>query len=132
VIITGHGTEQTAIEALQAGAVNYLKKPFSLKELRSVLDKLLGRVFQQKAERLPAEMIEQSYLQIRIPSNLNLLPGVLRSAHRLLESYFDEDHWHQIRLGIDEMVTKRHRTLATWELPARRNNRESRRNRCTI
>jgi DNA-binding NtrC family response regulator len=48
VIITGHGTEQTAIEALQAGAVNYLKKPFSLKELRSVLDKLLARVFQQK------------------------------------------------------------------------------------
>jgi len=105
VIITGHGTEQTAIEALQAGAVNYLKKPFSLKELRSVLDKLLARVFQQKAERLPAEMIEQSYLQIRIPSNFDLLPGVLRTAHRLLDSHFDDDHWHQIRLGIDEMVT---------------------------
>ena len=39
VVITGHGDVQTAVEAMKAGATNYLQKPVNLAELRAMVDK---------------------------------------------------------------------------------------------
>lgn len=41
VLITGHATIETAIEALKCGAHDYLRKPFEPAELRSTIDKVL-------------------------------------------------------------------------------------------
>ena len=38
IVVTGHGTVQSAVEAMQQGAFNYLLKPLDLKQLRSVVD----------------------------------------------------------------------------------------------
>jgi two-component system response regulator HydG len=38
VVVTGHGTVQSAVEAMQQGAFNYLLKPLDLKQLRAVVD----------------------------------------------------------------------------------------------
>jgi len=38
VLVTGHGTIQSAVEAMQQGAFNYLLKPLDLKQLRAVVD----------------------------------------------------------------------------------------------
>src|SRR3954470_9079839 len=38
VVITGHGDVQTAVEAIKAGAVNYVQKPVNLAELRAMVD----------------------------------------------------------------------------------------------
>jgi two-component system, NtrC family, response regulator HydG len=38
ILITGHGTVQSAVEAMQQGAFNYLLKPLDLKQLRAVVD----------------------------------------------------------------------------------------------
>ena len=34
IVVTGHGTIQSAVEAMQQGAFNYLLKPLDLKQLR--------------------------------------------------------------------------------------------------
>ena len=39
VVITGHGDVQTAVEAMRAGAANYVQKPVGLEELRAMVDK---------------------------------------------------------------------------------------------
>ncbi len=39
VILTGHSTVKTAVNAMQAGASNYLIKPLDINELRTVADK---------------------------------------------------------------------------------------------
>lgn len=39
VVITGHGDVQTAVEAMRAGAANYVQKPVGLEELRTMVDK---------------------------------------------------------------------------------------------
>ncbi len=39
VLITGHGTIRTAVQAIQQGAFNYLQKPLDMKELRAVAQK---------------------------------------------------------------------------------------------
>ncbi|MEW6726994.1 MAG: sigma-54 dependent transcriptional regulator [Bacillota bacterium] len=41
IIITAHGTIQTAIEAMKAGASDYITKPFDLDELKIVVKKTL-------------------------------------------------------------------------------------------
>lgn len=38
IVVTGHGTIQSAVEAMQQGAFNYLLKPLDLKQLRAVVD----------------------------------------------------------------------------------------------
>ena len=39
VVITGHGDVQTAVEAMRAGAANYVQKPVGLDELRAMVNK---------------------------------------------------------------------------------------------
>jgi len=38
ILVTGHGTVQSAVEAMQQGAFNYLLKPLDLKQLRAVVN----------------------------------------------------------------------------------------------
>lgn len=48
VMATGHGSEQVAVEAMKAGAFDYLIKPVSLHQLKQVLD----RAVQQQRQAL--------------------------------------------------------------------------------
>ena len=50
VIITGHGTMDTVIEALRTGAADFLNKPIKLMELDAILEKCrnLGRLRSEK------------------------------------------------------------------------------------
>jgi DNA-binding NtrC family response regulator len=57
VIITGHANIQGAVEAIQAGADNYLAKPFQhLDIIETVNRSLTVRDFKQKLKRLPAQL----------------------------------------------------------------------------
>src|SRR5262245_59886773 len=38
VLVTGHGTIESAVDAMQSGAINYLLKPLDLKQLRAVVE----------------------------------------------------------------------------------------------
>jgi len=42
IMITGHGTVETAVEAMKAGAYDFLTKPLSLSKLKLLLEKALG------------------------------------------------------------------------------------------
>ena len=41
ILITGHASVETAIEALRKGAFDYLQKPFQLEDLASCVERLL-------------------------------------------------------------------------------------------
>lgn len=43
VIITAHGTIQSAVEAMKLGAVDFLQKPFSPKEIRELATEIMDR-----------------------------------------------------------------------------------------
>jgi two-component system response regulator PilR (NtrC family) len=43
VLITAHGTAESAVEAMKHGAYDYLTKPFSVDEIRLVVDKALEK-----------------------------------------------------------------------------------------
>ena len=57
IMITAHGTERTAVEAIKAGAYDYLAKPFELDELRLVVKNALeARGLRQENMRLKEEL----------------------------------------------------------------------------
>jgi len=43
IMVTGQGSERLAVEAIKAGAYDYLSKPYDLDELRSVVDRAVER-----------------------------------------------------------------------------------------
>jgi DNA-binding response OmpR family regulator len=43
VMITAYGTVETAVEAIKLGAVDYLRKPFTPKEVRAIVEQVASR-----------------------------------------------------------------------------------------
>lgn len=43
IMITAHGTIETAVEAMKLGAIDYIRKPFTPDEIRSILKRVLER-----------------------------------------------------------------------------------------
>lgn len=41
IIITGYASPETAVDCTQAGAINFLKKPFSIGQIRAAVDNAL-------------------------------------------------------------------------------------------
>jgi DNA-binding NtrC family response regulator len=50
VILTAHGTVETAVEAMKLGAVDFLQKPFAPQEIRDVVSRVLQRKEKQKTK----------------------------------------------------------------------------------
>jgi len=43
IMITAHGTIETAVEAMKLGAIDYIRKPFTPDEIRSIVNRVLER-----------------------------------------------------------------------------------------
>jgi len=56
IIITAYGSAENAVEALKAGAYDYLTKPVDLRQFRSVVASALGRVPQAAPTVVPASL----------------------------------------------------------------------------
>ena len=58
VVMTGHGTIDTAVRALQTGALDYIQKPIDLEELALIVARALGEArTREYAERLQRSQI---------------------------------------------------------------------------
>jgi two-component system response regulator PilR (NtrC family) len=63
IVITAHGTTESAVEAMKHGAWDYLTKPFSVDEIRLVVDKALDKLsLSTENRRLRRQLKEQSSL----------------------------------------------------------------------
>jgi two-component system response regulator PilR (NtrC family) len=56
IVITAYGSAENAVEALKAGAYDYLTKPVDLKQFRSVVASALGRSAQTVPTMVPASL----------------------------------------------------------------------------
>jgi two-component system response regulator HydG len=61
VVITGHGDVTTAVEAMRAGAANYLQKPVGLEELRTMVDKAAERFRLSQDNRLLKQQLDEKF-----------------------------------------------------------------------
>jgi DNA-binding NtrC family response regulator len=58
IVVTGCGTIQSAVQAMKDGAYDYVTKPFSLEELRLLLDRVAGHLKLKTENRVLRESIK--------------------------------------------------------------------------
>ena len=61
VMITAHGNEKVAVQAIKAGAENYVPKPFNNDEIRHVIKRALERTRLAREHRLLLDRIQSAY-----------------------------------------------------------------------
>ncbi len=61
VMITAHGSEKIAVEAMKAGAEDYVPKPFDNDEIRLVVRRALERTRLVREHRLLLEQVQRQY-----------------------------------------------------------------------
>jgi DNA-binding NtrC family response regulator len=61
IVMTAHGTVETAVEAMKAGASDYVLKPFPLEELRLVIDKELANAGLRRQNQSLREALRERY-----------------------------------------------------------------------
>ncbi len=61
VVMTAHGTVETAVEAMKAGAGDYVLKPFPLEELRLVIEKELANAGLRRQNQSLREALRERY-----------------------------------------------------------------------
>ena len=59
VLMTGHGTIQTAVEAMRRGAFDYVTKPFEVDELELAIERALGHLALLRENRSLRYLIEE-------------------------------------------------------------------------
>ena len=86
VILTGHGTIETAIRATQKGAFHFMMKPFNMEELMSLVDKALShKKLQQENQSLKAELTKK-YKFDQIIGQSEQIKTVLSLVERISDS----------------------------------------------
>lgn len=87
VIITAHGTIDTAVEAIKKGAFDYLQKPFDLDELRTFIQKVL-HYHRLKSERdaLPAQLAQVQGNGVGIITRNPDMLGLIALAERIADT----------------------------------------------
>ena len=60
IVVTGYGTVQSAVQAMKDGAYDYVTKPFSMEELRLLLERVAGHLKLKTENRVLREAIKSS------------------------------------------------------------------------
>jgi two-component system, NtrC family, response regulator AtoC len=83
IMLTAHGNVATAVQAMKAGASEYLTKPFDLEELKIAIDKALKYSgLAAEVERLRSELDAEYDVQGIIASDPGML-AVLETVHKV-------------------------------------------------
>ena len=83
IMMTGHGTIDTAVKAMQAGALDYIVKPFKLNVMLPVLNRALAvRRLRQENAQLERDIAERT-------RQLEMANKQLESANKELEAFSD-------------------------------------------
>ena len=64
IIITGYASLDTAIEAVKAGAFDYIVKPFRIEELRVVIKNVRDKIALKKANKQLFDKLKSFYFEL--------------------------------------------------------------------
>ena len=83
ILMTGHGNHQLAIEALRAGAYDYLPKPFEIDELLLTLKKIEEREKLKAQNRELISVIEEKFSFENIVAQSQAMKDIFETVRRL-------------------------------------------------
>jgi DNA-binding response OmpR family regulator len=100
VIMTGYGSEETAIEALRGGAVNYLKKPFTLRDVCEVIDKIASI----QTREISKEFLLEETKRLVMGNQIEKVWGVVNQLLMNAESVCGREKTQELGLGLYEII----------------------------
>jgi CheY-like chemotaxis protein len=77
VVMTAYGSEETASEALRAGATNYLRKPFKTQEFLSVVRKCIETAHVRRGKTQVLTYLREATKVFELPARLELARAIL-------------------------------------------------------
>ncbi len=87
IVVTGHGTVESAVQAMKAGAYDYVTKPFSMAELKLLLSRVSAHLKLKTENRVLREKIKskQGFGSIigRAPEMDKLYRIIAKAAHSI-------------------------------------------------
>jgi CheY-like chemotaxis protein/anti-sigma regulatory factor (Ser/Thr protein kinase) len=104
VIMTGHGTEEAAVQAIRLGANDYLNKPVRANEIRHVLRKCLGQVSSLRSERELILSLVHHSIRLSLPNILQLVPSASNYLVTQCTGLIHADDMPGLRLGLHELL----------------------------
>ncbi len=107
IVITGFARLETAVEALQLGASNFITKPFRIPEIRDVIEKAVQRKRDREIPRRILPCLVEEHLIFHIPPSIESKSGVI---HYLTEKLVgagicDESGKYFVSVSLDEALT---------------------------
>lgn len=108
IFITGHGDVEMAVHAMQAGAVDFLQKPFQDEELVQSLRKALDRDLRNREGLVQRQRIGER-LELLTPREHEVMQRVVRGqANKVIA----------IELGVSERTVEIHRSRVMHKMEA--------------
>jgi len=86
VMITAHGSEKLAVEAMKAGAEDYVPKPFDNDELRLVVDRALERTRLAREHRMLLERVGREHGFERLIGTGAAMRSVFETIQKVAET----------------------------------------------
>ena len=86
VIMTAHGTINSAVEAMKLGAFDYLTKPFEMDEMLIVIKKAFERTKLHKENTLLREQLEERFSIDGIIGKSGIMQDVFKTLKKICES----------------------------------------------
>lgn len=104
IIVTGHGTEELALKALQLGANNYIKKPLDLSDLKVLLRRFYNILKSKELESNIPELISTRSFELEFSTDIDLVPAIVQYLINKTGHLFTNKEKIQIELGLSELI----------------------------
>jgi len=104
IIVTAHGNEQIALQTLQLGANNYIKKPIHLEELKILLSRYNNVLINKLSKADVSSLIVKRNLELVIDSDLDLVPSVSEYLVKQVTNLYTPSELISIELGLSELL----------------------------
>ncbi len=86
VMITAHGSESIAVEAMKSGAEDYVPKPFDNDEIRLVVSRALERTRLERENRLLLEQVQRQYGFENLIGSGQSMQRIFETLHKVAET----------------------------------------------
>jgi two-component system response regulator AtoC len=86
IMITAHGSVETAVEAMKLGAYHYVNKPINLDELKLNINKALENYHLLAENKYLKEELEEKYKDVQIIGESKAIKEVLSTVSRVAKS----------------------------------------------
>jgi two-component system response regulator FixJ len=110
IVITGHGDVSLAVQAMKAGAIDFIEKPFAADAILVSLDAAFARLATPPAERDPTVVAAAGKLGLLSPREREVLDGLLAGLPNKSIAY---------DLGISPRTVEIHRARVMDKMGAR-------------